>query len=68
MSTKPIFRVVDIPPDATAAEMEGILNGLTDAGYSLHGISYVWPGVGARATFKLPARLVKGKWVRDGGD
>jgi hypothetical protein len=64
MATKPIFRVVDVPCDATAGEMETALNGVTDDGYTLHSISYSWPNVGARAVFRLPARLVHGKWVR----
>ena len=65
MATKPVFRVVDIPLDMAAEQMEGILNGLTDEGYSLQSISYSWQNVGARAIFKLPARLEKGKWIRD---
>lgn len=63
-NTKPIFRVVDVPVDATAEQMENLLNGPTEDGYSLQSISYAWQNVGARAVFKLPARLVHGKWVR----
>jgi hypothetical protein len=50
-------------PCATAEQMQDVLNGLTETGYSLQSISYSWPDFGARALFKLPARLVKGKWV-----
>jgi len=64
MATKPIFRVVDVPPNATAEQMEGILNGPTEDGYTLQSLSYSWENVGVRAVFRLPARLVKGKWVR----
>ena len=59
------FRVVDIPSDATAVEMEGLLNALTDQGYSLRPISYSWPNAGARAIFKVPAKPVAGKWIRE---
>ena len=65
MATKAVFRVVDIPSDATAVEMEGLLNALTDEGYSLHSISYSWPNAGARVIFKVPAKLVAGKWIRE---
>ena len=64
MGTKPTFRVVDIPLDATAEEMQKLLNCTTDEGYTLHSITYSWQSIGARAVFKLPARLVNGKWVR----
>jgi hypothetical protein len=64
MGTKPIFLVVDIPLDATAEQMQGILNGPSDDGYSLQSLSFTWPGVGARAVFKQPARRVNGQWVR----
>ncbi len=64
MATKPIFRVVDVPHDATAEQMQYILNEPTDDGCTLHSISYSWQNVGARAVFKLPARLVNSKWVR----
>lgn len=63
MGTKPIFRVVDIPLDATAAQMAEILNGPSDDGYSLQSLSFTWPGIGARAVFKQPARRVNGQWV-----
>ncbi len=63
MGTKPIFRVVDVPLDATAEHMAELLNDPSDDGYSLQSISYAWPGVGARAVFKQPARLVNGKWL-----
>lgn len=64
MATKPIFRVVDVPLTATAEEMQKLLNDPTDDGYTLQSMSYSWPNVGCRATFRLPARLVHGKWVR----
>lgn len=64
MATKPIFRIVDIPQDATAEQMENLLNGPSDDGYSLQSLSYTWPGIGARAVFKQPARRVNGQWVR----
>ena len=64
MATKPIFRVVDIPSNATAQEMENLLNIPTEDGYTLQSLSLSWQGVGARAVFRLPARLVHGKWVR----
>ena len=64
MGTKPIFRVVDIPLDATAEQMAAILNGPSDEGYSLQSLSFTWPGVGARAVFKQPARWVNGRWAR----
>jgi hypothetical protein len=64
MATKPIFRVVDVPLDATAEEMQKLLNGTTDEGYSLQSLTYSWQNIGARAVFRLPARLVGGKWVR----
>lgn len=65
MATKPIFRVVDVPSDATAQEMENLLNTPTDEGYTLHSISYAWQNIGARIVFKIPARRVNGEWVRD---
>ena len=64
MGTKSIFRVVDVPPDATAEQMQGILNGPSDDGYILQSLTFTWPGIGARAVFRLPARRVNGKWVR----
>ncbi len=64
MSTKPIFRVVDIPSTATAEEMENLLNAPAEDGYTLYSLSYSWPSLGARAVFRVPARLVNGKWVR----
>ena len=64
MGTKPIFRVVDVPLDATPEQMEELLNGPAHDGYSLQSLVFTWPGVGARAVFKLAARLVHGKWVR----
>jgi hypothetical protein len=64
MATKPIFRVLDIPADSTAQQMEQILNGPSEDGYSLQSLSFTWPGVGARAVFKLPAQRVGGRWVR----
>jgi hypothetical protein len=63
MATKPVFRVVDIPQDATAEQMEKLLNDPVGEGYSLQSVTYTWPGIGARALFKQPAHLVKGKWV-----
>ena len=64
MATKPTFRVVDVPADATAEQMQDILNGLANDGYSLQSLVFTWPGTGARAVFKQPARLVNGKWLR----
>jgi hypothetical protein len=61
---EPIFRVIDVPLTATAEEMENLLNGSTEDGYTLQTISYSWQNVGARAVFKVPARWVKGRWVR----
>jgi hypothetical protein len=65
MATKPIFRVVDIPSDATAPEMENLLNSSAGDGYTLQSLTFSWPGVGARAVFRLPARFVDGKWTRE---
>jgi hypothetical protein len=65
MTMKPIFKVVDIPATATAQEMETLLNGPTNDGYTLHSLSPSGHGVGARAVFKLPARRVNGAWVRE---
>lgn len=65
MATKPMFRVVDVPLTATADEMEKLLNGPAEDGYTLQSLSLSWQGVGARAVFRLPARLVHGKWVRE---
>ncbi len=64
MATKPVFQVVDIPLNATAEQMAVLLNASTDDGYTLQSLVFTWPGVGARAVFRLPARLVHGKWVR----
>lgn len=64
MATKPLFIVVDVPQDATAEQMQGILNGPSDDGYSLQSLVFTWPGVGARAVFKYPAKRVNGQWVR----
>lgn len=59
MATKPIFRVIDIPADATAEQVEALLNGLSDEGYSLQSLGQT------RAFFKLPAKRVNGQWVRE---
>jgi hypothetical protein len=64
MEAKPVFRVVDIPVDSTAEQMAALLNAPSDEGYSLQSLSFTWPGVGARAVFKQPARRVNGQWVR----
>jgi hypothetical protein len=48
--------------------MQTLLNGAADDGYSLQSLSYTWPGVGARAVFKQPAKRVNGQWVRGGDD
>jgi hypothetical protein len=63
--TKQVFRVVDIPCDSTADEMSALLNGPAEDGYTLQSLAYSWPGVGARAVFRLPARRVDGQWVRE---
>jgi hypothetical protein len=58
---KPIFTVVDIPPDAKADQVAALLNGPSDDGYSFQQLTPT------RAVFKLPARRVNGRWVCDGG-
>jgi hypothetical protein len=68
MATKPIFRVVDVPLNATAEQMAEILNGPSGEGYILQSLTFNWPQIGARAVFKQPARFVKGKWVRGDDD
>jgi hypothetical protein len=65
MGVKPVFLVADVPLNATAEQMQAILNGPSDDGYSLQSLTFTWPGVGARAIFKQPAKLVRGKWVRE---
>lgn len=65
IATKPTFKVVDIPANATAEEMEKLLNGPSEDGYTLQSLTSSWENVGARAVFRLPARLVHGKWVRE---
>ena len=65
MATKQEFRIVDVPPSATAEEMERMLNEVSDDGYSLQSLTYSWANAGARAVFRLPARKVGGAWVRE---
>ena len=65
MTTKPIFRVIDIPAGAAAEQMQALLNGPVEDGYSLQSITYTWAGIGARAVFKLPAKRVHGQWVHE---
>jgi hypothetical protein len=57
MGTKPSFRVLDIPPDSTAEQVQALLNGVSDEGYSLQSLGPT------RAVFKLPAKRVGGQWV-----
>jgi hypothetical protein len=65
MGTKPVFRVADVPLNATPEQMQEILNGPSDDGYTLQSLTFTWPGIGARAVFRLPAKRIDGQWVRE---
>ena len=67
MATKPVFKVVDIPLDATAEQMAELLNGPANEGYALQSLTNSGPGGAARAVFRLPAQRVGGRWVRGEG-
>ena len=51
--------VVDIPADATAEETERLLNEPYASGYYLDKLAIGWPGVGARAFFRLRVKPEK---------